>query len=207
MSVSHDVRVRAMIWSVEPKACRENGNRSSQPARSSVRVRRISPVIIKYSHSSFVSPHQPRPFFGHVAPFVGWMAASAVHSSSSFRSQAMHPPSPVQGPPPEGRDWRGQNDGGNHASIVHRRTDAADGNGSVRSSGGSQTHPAQSCRHRARASPGASKHRRDPHGADALAFRPRALREWPAGQKRSNCQESRNNRGPQQGSTHLRSSG
>ena len=25
------------------------------------------------------------------------MAASALHSSSSFRSQAMHPPSPVQG--------------------------------------------------------------------------------------------------------------
>jgi hypothetical protein len=30
------------------------------------------------------------------------------HSSSSFPSQAMHPPPPAQGPPPEGRDWRGR---------------------------------------------------------------------------------------------------
>jgi hypothetical protein len=30
------------------------------------------------------------------------------HSSSSFRSQAMHPPPPSLGPPPEGRDWRGR---------------------------------------------------------------------------------------------------
>jgi hypothetical protein len=35
--------------------------------------------------------------FGHLAPFVGCMAASAGHSSSSFRSQAMHPPSPGLG--------------------------------------------------------------------------------------------------------------
>jgi hypothetical protein len=30
------------------------------------------------------------------------------HSSSSFPSQAMHPPPPAHGPPPEGRDWRGR---------------------------------------------------------------------------------------------------
>jgi hypothetical protein len=36
-------------------------------------------------------------FFCHLAPFTGCMAASAGHSSSSFRSQVMHPPSPVQG--------------------------------------------------------------------------------------------------------------
>jgi hypothetical protein len=41
-------------------------------------------------------PHQPRPSLGHFAPLTGCMAASALHSSSAFRSQAMHPPSPVQ---------------------------------------------------------------------------------------------------------------
>ena len=46
---------------------------------------------------SSIWPHQPRPSLGHFAPFTGCMAASALHSSSSFRSQAMHPPSPVQG--------------------------------------------------------------------------------------------------------------
>ena len=30
------------------------------------------------------------------------------HSSSPFPSQAMHPPPPAHGPPPEGRDWRGR---------------------------------------------------------------------------------------------------
>ena len=30
------------------------------------------------------------------------------HSSTSLRSQAMHPPPPSQGPRSEGRDWRGQ---------------------------------------------------------------------------------------------------
>ena len=34
---------------------------------------------------------------GHFASFTGYMAASAEHSFTSFRSQAMHPPSPVQG--------------------------------------------------------------------------------------------------------------
>jgi len=47
----------------------------------------------------FLHPHHTNPvlLFGHLAPFVGCMAASAGHSSSSFRSQAMHPPSPAQG--------------------------------------------------------------------------------------------------------------
>jgi len=31
-----------------------------------------------------------------------------THSSSSFRSQAMHPPPPEHWPPSEGRDWRGR---------------------------------------------------------------------------------------------------
>jgi len=31
-----------------------------------------------------------------------------THSSSSFRSQAMHPPPPEHWPSPEGRDWRGR---------------------------------------------------------------------------------------------------
>src|SRR5580658_3896407 len=31
-----------------------------------------------------------------------------THSSSPFPSQAMHPPPPAHGPPPEGRDWRGR---------------------------------------------------------------------------------------------------
>jgi hypothetical protein len=50
-------------------------------------------------HSRPPSPTTPNPFFffGHLAPFIGCMAASALHSFSSFRSQAMHPPSPVQG--------------------------------------------------------------------------------------------------------------
>src|SRR5258708_885299 len=45
------------------------------------------------------SPTTPNPsfFFGHLAPFIGCMAASAGHSSTLFRSQAMHPPSKVQG--------------------------------------------------------------------------------------------------------------
>src|ERR1700692_3829883 len=30
------------------------------------------------------------------------------HSSTALRSRAMHPPPPSQGPPSEGRDWRGQ---------------------------------------------------------------------------------------------------
>jgi hypothetical protein len=44
-------------------------------------------------------PHHTNPSFssGHLAPFTGCMAASAGHSSSSFRSQAMHPPSPGLG--------------------------------------------------------------------------------------------------------------
>jgi len=36
------------------------------------------------------------------------MAASAAHSSSSFRSQAMQPPHPEPWPPSEGRERRGQ---------------------------------------------------------------------------------------------------
>src|SRR5260370_41073431 len=36
------------------------------------------------------------------------MAASAAHSSSSFRWQAMQPPPPELWPPSEGRDRRGQ---------------------------------------------------------------------------------------------------
>jgi hypothetical protein len=36
--------------------------------------------------------HHTKPIllFGHLAPFVGCMAASAVHFSTAFRSQAMH---------------------------------------------------------------------------------------------------------------------
>jgi hypothetical protein len=44
----------------------------------------------------------------------------------------MHPPSKAQGPPSEGRDWRGRNDGGNNASADTDRTDAVDANRAVR---------------------------------------------------------------------------
>ncbi|MGH9563195.1 MAG: hypothetical protein ACRD3S_17210 [Terracidiphilus sp.] len=46
--------------------------------------------------SSIIST-KPVLLFGHVTPFVGCMTASAGHSSSLFRSQAMQPPSSVQG--------------------------------------------------------------------------------------------------------------
>src|ERR1700731_1534442 len=36
------------------------------------------------------------------------LRGTGTRCSSSFRSQAMHPPPPAHGPPPEGRDWRGR---------------------------------------------------------------------------------------------------
>src|SRR5580704_12102852 len=38
---------------------------------------------------------------------AAWLQA-LTHSSTSFRSQAMHPPPPSPWPPSEGRDWRGR---------------------------------------------------------------------------------------------------
>lgn len=46
---------------------------------------------------SISNPTKPSFYSGRLAPFSGWMAASAAHSFSSFRSLAMRPPSPVQG--------------------------------------------------------------------------------------------------------------
>lgn len=51
-------------------------------------------VSTRFLHRSHIKPVL---CFGHFAPFAGCMGASAAHSSSSFRSQAMHPPPPVQG--------------------------------------------------------------------------------------------------------------
>jgi hypothetical protein len=54
--------------------------------------------------------HRTKPalLVGQEAPFLGSWAQALTHSSSSFWSQAMHPPPPSLGPPPEGRDWRGR---------------------------------------------------------------------------------------------------
>jgi len=56
------------------------------------------------------SSHRTDPvlYVGLFAPVVGsWMQVPR-HSSTALRSHAMHPPPPSQGPPSEGRDWRGQ---------------------------------------------------------------------------------------------------
>jgi hypothetical protein len=54
-------------------------------------------------------PTRPNPSFFRPCRAVGRLhGCKCKHSSSSFRSQAMHPPPPSQGPPPEGRDWRGR---------------------------------------------------------------------------------------------------
>jgi hypothetical protein len=63
-------------------------------------------------------------FSGLVAPVVGLRVQALARSSSSFRSQAMHPPPPAQGPPSKGRDWRGSKDGGKMkaALTIHELT-------------------------------------------------------------------------------------
>ena len=58
----------------------------------------------------FLHPHRTKPV---LLPAISHRSSAAwlqvlTHSSSAFPSQAMHPPPPAQGPPPEGRDWRGR---------------------------------------------------------------------------------------------------
>src|SRR6185295_11409757 len=72
---------------------------------------------------------------GLVAPFAGCVAASALHSSSSFRSQAMQPPSPVQGLRQKAAIGAVENDGGNNARTDTHRTDAPDADRTLRSRG------------------------------------------------------------------------
>jgi hypothetical protein len=54
------------------------------------------------------SYHTKLVLVGLVAPVVGSWMQVLKHSSTALRSRAMHPPPPSQGPPSEGRDWRGQ---------------------------------------------------------------------------------------------------
>jgi hypothetical protein len=78
-------------------------------------------------------PHQARPSSGPIAPSSPLWLQVLKHSSSPFPSQAMHPPPLAHGSPPVGRDWRGQNDGGNNASTDNQRTDAPDADRTLRS--------------------------------------------------------------------------
>src|SRR6266849_1079459 len=66
------------------------------------------PVTRLIRLSSISTPTKPvlLPAMSHRSS-AAWLQA-LTHSSSSFRSQAMHPPPPSLGPPPEGRDWRGR---------------------------------------------------------------------------------------------------
>jgi hypothetical protein len=59
------------------------------------------------SDTSFVTAPTSS-FSGLIAPVVGSRMQVPTHSSTALRSRAMHPPPPSQGPPSEGRDWRGQ---------------------------------------------------------------------------------------------------
>jgi len=47
------------------------------------------------------------------------------------------------GPPSEGRDWRGQNDGGKNASINNQRTDAPDADRTLRPCGAHHIRPCE----------------------------------------------------------------
>jgi hypothetical protein len=70
---------------------------SRDPAASRIDFPEALLRSFQHPHSSI--PTTPNPSFssGHLAPFTGCMAASALHSSSSFRPRGVHPPSPVQG--------------------------------------------------------------------------------------------------------------
>src|ERR1700692_1743090 len=69
------------------------------------------------------------------------MAARAAHSFSSFRSQAMPPPSPAQGLRQKAAIGAVENDGGNNASTDTHRTDAPDTDRTLRARGAVHKRP------------------------------------------------------------------
>jgi hypothetical protein len=104
--------------------------------RHSPTARLITPAIARPRFSSTARPHQPRPSFGHEAPFLGLMgaSASAFAKASADRDAlvlfvSVASDAPASSRPrglPEGRDYRGRNDGGKHACTDDNRTDAPD---------------------------------------------------------------------------------
>jgi hypothetical protein len=57
---------------------------------------------------------------GHLAPFLGFLGASARTPPLAFRSQAMQPPPPSQGLRQKAAIGAAENDGGNNASADNR---------------------------------------------------------------------------------------
>src|SRR5713101_62997 len=93
-------------------------------------------VLLHHHHS------KPVLLFGHLAPFVAFMAASALHSSTLFQSQAMHPPSPEQGLRQKAAIGAVETMEGNNARTNTQRTDALDASPSLRSRGPDHRSPA-----------------------------------------------------------------
>jgi len=92
-------------------------------------------LVTKQTPVSSIPPHQARPF---LRPF------STVHRLDGCKCFALLLFVPVAGdapavsgagPPSEGRDWRGRNDGGNNASADTKRTDAPDADRTLRPGG------------------------------------------------------------------------
>src|SRR5580693_941188 len=88
--------------SIEVPACGDIEHRFAFPRTSSRAPDAIAPLALhRYRTKPVLLPAVSR----RSSP--PWLQV-LKHSSSSFPSQAMHPPPPAHGPPPEGRDWRGR---------------------------------------------------------------------------------------------------
>ena len=123
-----------------------SGARELSRPRRAARNKRPAPA-------SSIPPHQSRPCFRPCRTVRRLMAASASTFAKVSADEGSTPPLRSgrkrcsrllrrTGPPPEGRDWRGRNDGGNNASAVNQRADAPDADRTDRSAGSDHQCPA-----------------------------------------------------------------